>query len=123
MGRSRTRSKPLSGWAALGWTLACVYLPCCIGFFSDCEHCRAVWLRLWPVVPGILPVEYIRSWMGSPGWSDISRIVAAGGVTLQFIIIVWFLGRRSRIWMIIVGVLAAALSGFAAFAVYGAVRA
>ena len=51
-------------WAAFGLVLVAVYLPCVIGFFSDCSHCRLIWVKLFPIVPGIIPAYWMTALLG-----------------------------------------------------------
>jgi hypothetical protein len=107
---------------SLAPVLLAVYAPCLIGFFSPCSHCRLAWVRIWPVIPGGVAWWAVRELSDLPSLSELATSGISAVLTLILISIATAVAARGRIALIITVILLSAVSSFATFMAYIALR-
>jgi hypothetical protein len=117
-----TRAIAIVSREAIALVLASVYLPCVIGFFSDCTHCRGVWMNLWGVLPGGVAWMGIVVLLGLPRSSDVVSFSGAAILTLAYIVCAVLVASRGRRFLAGVTLACFGLSSIAAFFAYVAIR-
>jgi hypothetical protein len=101
-----------------------VYLPCVIGFFSDCDHCRTAWLTLFPAVPGLYPSLLVLSALRLLGRvPEATATVLAALLTSVWLVALTLVGRCGNSWLAAALVVGLAYSGLAAWVLSALIRA
>jgi hypothetical protein len=101
-----------------------IYLPCVVGFFSDCDHCRGVWLTFFPAVPGMFPSLLILSTFRLLGrMPEAMTTVLAALLTSVWLVVLMLVGRRGNLWLAAALLVGFAYSCLAAWVLYALVRA
>jgi hypothetical protein len=104
-----------------------VYLPCVIGFFGNCSHCREIWITLFPIVPGYLPSLLITFLIAHLiGVGHLSPSVAeaiASMTTVGWVAGLTFIGRRSTTALAACSLIALGYSVLAALVLNSLIRA
>jgi hypothetical protein len=65
------------------------------------------WLRMWPILPGLPATILLRFVASMPEWAEMTCMAVL--TALALLLLTW-LGARGRRWLIIVAILAFALS-------------
>jgi hypothetical protein len=110
-------------WVRLGVLLTAVYAPCVFGFFSDCDHCRLTWLKLFPIVPGVGPSFGVVRLLGLGRLADGIELGLAAVAATGIIGVLTLISRRGRAWLLASSAFGFAWSSVWARALYAAVRA
>jgi hypothetical protein len=84
------------GWARFLTLLGAIYAPCVLGFWTDCDHCRETWIKLFPIAPTVAPTLFIVQLLGFGRLPDHAEFGLSAVTLCILLATLATIGRRGR---------------------------